>query len=246
MKCEKCGGNLTLEDVVCPHCEALNEHAVQHIREMNRYKSEFEDTREEVYSVTKSYVGISTRIIVIAVLVVLIIVCGLLSGEAYSIRGNMLRKEAVRSLEETCATMDSFLENRDYYALAIFCDERNIGTYDEEFAEYSSMIYASKQYVFLYDYIMKAVKPYEGMDMQNNVKWIAEQLNAFYKIFNTESIHYVGESGVDYEHAMQMQEQMYALLMAYCNLTMEDVEALAAMTNAERTLLLEERIIHEE
>lgn len=246
MKCEKCGGNLTLEDVVCPYCEALNEHAVQHIREMNRYKREFEGTREDVYSVTKSYVGISTRIIVIAVLVVLTIVCGLLSGEVYSIRSNMLKAEAKKNLEESKATLDAFLESRDYYALAAFSNEKRISAYDEEFEEYGTMIYAAKQYSFLYDYVMKGVKPYEGMDMQNNVKWIAEQLTAFYKIFDPEYVRYVGEAGADYEHALQMQEQIQALLMAYCNLTGEDVENLATMTNAERAILLEERIIHEE
>jgi len=245
MKCEKCGGNLTLEDVVCPHCEALNEHAVEHIREMNRYKQEFEDTREEVYSVTKSYAGITTRIAVIAVLVILTIVCGFISGEAYSIRGNMLKAEAKKNLKESMETLDYYLETRDYYALAAFSNEKNIRTYEEDFPEYDNLIYAAKQYAFLYDYIMKAAYPYEGADMQNNVKWIAEQLVAFYKIFNEESIYYVGDSEKDYKHAMQMQEQIYALLMAYCNLTKEDVEALATMTNAERTLLLEERLNHE-
>ena len=230
MKCENCGGNLTLEDVVCPHCEALNEHAVEHIREMNRYKREFEDTREEVYSVAKSYAGITTRIVVIAVLVVLTIVCGILGGEAYSIRGDMLKAEAKKNLEESKATLDYYLETRDYYALAAFSNEKNIHTYEGDFAEYDSMLYAAKQYAFLYDYIMKAAYPYEGMDMQNNVKWIGELLVAFYKIFDAESIHYVGESETDYEHALQMQEQIYALLMAYCNLTKEDVEALATMT----------------
>lgn len=245
MKCESCGGNLTLEDVVCPHCEALNEHAVQHIREMNRYKSEFEDTREEVYSVTQSYAGITARVIVIAVLVVLIIVCGLLSGESYSIRSKMLRAEAKRNLKETKATIEAYLEERDYYALAAFSNAKRISAYDEDFEEYGNMIYAANQYSYLYDYIMKVWKPYEGMDMQNSVKWIAEQLTAFYKIFNKEYVHYVGESGEAYEHAMQMQEQIQALLMAYCNLTKEEAEALPGMTNAERTLLLEERIIHE-
>ena len=245
MKCEKCGGNLTLEDVVCPYCEALNEHAVEHIREMNRYKREFENTREEVYTVTKSYASITTRIAVIAVLVVLIIVCSILRDEAYSIRGDMLKAEAKKNREESTETLDCYLENRDYYALAAFSYEKNISSYEEDFPEYNNMLYAAKQYALLYDYILKAAYPYEGMDMQNNAKRIAEQLINFYKIFDKENFHYVGESGRDYEHALQMQEQIKALLMAYCNLSKEEVETLANLTNAERTLLLEERIVHE-
>lgn len=246
MKCEKCGGSLTLEDVVCPHCEALNEHAVEHIREMNRYKSEFEGTREEVYTVTKNFAGITTRIIVIAALVVLIIICGLISGESYSIHGNMAEAKARRNMTETKQTLDNFLADYEYYAFASFCNENRINGYEDGFEEYNSMIYATQKYCYIYDYVMGTLNPYEGMDMQKQATWIAEQLSGFYKVFETSDYHYVGDSGPDYDNALAMQEQIHALLMAYCNLTKEEAEALPDMTNAERTLLLEERIGNEE
>ena len=100
MKCEKCGGNLSLEDVVCPHCDTLNEHAVQHIRDMNKYKKDYEGTKQEVYTVTKSYAGISVRIVIIAILVVLIVACSLLSEEFYSMKRKSEQAKSKKNVTE--------------------------------------------------------------------------------------------------------------------------------------------------
>lgn len=45
MKCKYCGGNLTLEQAYCPHCGRPNEEAAQHVKDMEHYKSNFEDTK---------------------------------------------------------------------------------------------------------------------------------------------------------------------------------------------------------
>lgn len=245
MKCEKCGGNLTLEDVVCPHCDALNEHAVQHIRDMNRYKKEFEGTKEEVYSVTKSYAGITVRIIIIAVLIILTVICGLVSGEAYSIRRNIRRAEANRNADEYKQRLEQYLADRDYYAFAAFCDENSIDTYEGNYTEYNHMIFATRYYSYIYDYIMGTLNPYEGMNMQNNIKWISDNLTEFYKIYNASeySYYYIGDSEEKWEMVLEVQEQIHALLIAYCGLTQEEVDAFPNMSDAQRAVLLEERIL---
>ncbi|MBQ7775590.1 MAG: hypothetical protein IJ379_06685 [Lachnospiraceae bacterium] len=242
MKCAKCGGNLTLEDVVCPYCEALNEHAVEHIREMNRYKKDYEGTKQDVYSVTKNYAGITVRIIIIAVLLVLIVICGLLSGEAYSIRRKIT--VAQRNEKECIEIMEQYLADREYYAMAVFCETNSINAYEEGFEEYNSIIYAVRHYRYIYDMVMRTLRPYEGADMQNNIGYIADYMNDFYKIFdeNTDAYYYVGDSQESLEAAQGMKEQLEALLMAYCGLTKEDVESLQGMTEAERALLIEERM----
>ena len=51
MKCKYCGGNLTLEQAYCPHCGRPNEEAAQHVKDMEHYKSNFEDTKSDVYEV---------------------------------------------------------------------------------------------------------------------------------------------------------------------------------------------------
>lgn len=45
MKCEFCGGTLSLENEYCPHCGRPNEHARKHIEDMRHYDSVYEETK---------------------------------------------------------------------------------------------------------------------------------------------------------------------------------------------------------
>lgn len=233
-----------MEDVVCPYCDALNEQAVEHIREMNRYKREFEGTKENVYSVTKNYAGITVRIVILAVLVVLTIVCGILGGEVYSIRRNIT--QARRDDSKCKEIMEEYLAERDYYALSIFCEENSIYSSEEGFEEYDSIIYAANYYSYLYDSIMRTLKIYEWEDMQTYSTRIAQYLNDFCKIFKeTDSYYFMGDTEKEKEVAAAMQEQIRALLMAYCGLTKEEAAALPDMSDAQRALVIEGGLLHE-
>ena len=71
MKCKYCGGNLTLEQAYCPHCGRPNEEAAQHVKDMEHYKSNFEDTKSDVYEVAEKNTEIMSHMIIITVLVIL-------------------------------------------------------------------------------------------------------------------------------------------------------------------------------
>ena len=71
MKCKYCGVNLTLEQAYCPHCGRPNEEAAQHVKDMEHYKSNFEDTKSDVYEVAEKNTEIMSHMIIITVLVIL-------------------------------------------------------------------------------------------------------------------------------------------------------------------------------
>lgn len=244
MKCKKCGGNLSLEDVVCPYCDELNEHAIQHIRDMNRYKREFQGTKDEVYSVTKRYAGITVRAIIIAVLVVLIVIFGLISERTYTIKRNIMVSNSSRNITEYMQTLDQFLEDRNYNAFHAFCEEHYIHTYDDNYDEYNCLIYATSQYCYIYEEIMEFHNPYDGSSLEDYTTMLSELLEQFYKIWDDENITYysVGDSEKNRKYALEIQEQIHALLITYCGLTEEDVKELPSMTSARRSLLLEEKM----
>lgn len=244
MKCKNCGGNLTLEDVVCPYCEAINEHAIEHIREMNRYKKDYEGTKQEVIDTTKNYAGITVRIIILAVLIVLMIVCGILGGKAFSIKRDIT--EATRSDDKCKKQIEEYLESRDYYALSVFLEAKSISTNSDDYENFRGVIYASSQYAYFYDYVMKVVKPREGSNVQSYYEWIGEEINSFYRVLDdTEFYCHVAPDHEHYEYILEMEEQMHALLITYCNLTQEQVENLRNMSKAEITLLIQEEAENE-
>ena len=246
MKCEKCGGNLTLEDVVCPYCDALNEHAVEHIREMNRYKREFEGTKDTIEAVAKSHSGIMIRIVTICVLIVLIIGCGILSSEAHSIRRNINQKNAKRELSDNQKILSQYLEDKDYYSFYAFINGRDIQTHMGEYEEYGNLYFISMQYMQIYDIVLKLNDKDAYTDKEYYKERLISVLNEFYRVYDEKEYCYVGESGRDFEVAMDVENRIKAFLVTYVGLNKEDVEDMAELTNVQRSVLIEERYLYEE
>ncbi len=245
MKCEQCGGSLKLEDVVCPYCEAVNPHAIQHIREMKRYKKEFEGTKEEVITTTRKYAGITTRVIIIAVLVILIVICGVLGGEAYSIRRKAIERQSVKHAEERKEVMEEYLEERQYYAFHVYCDENIIRSGTEGFEEYNCIFRMTSYYSYIYDSTMRVMRPYDGADVSGDIENISTCVNDFYKLYDDKTYAGIGDSEKNLEVAKGVEEQIKALLVAYCGVSKEDADALSGMSDAQRALIIEEGMMHD-
>ena len=246
MKCENCGGNLTLEDVVCPYCEAVNPHAIEHIRQMKRYQKDYEGTKEQVYDVTKRYVSVSVRIIVIAVLIVLIILCGVLSDEGYSLQRKLATAKSERKVEEYTEIIEEYLENHDYYALYSFLEANYIEYDTEGYEEYRTISRAVTQYVFLYGDVIRVIYPYSEESLKTYPGRIEGELASFYKLYDEENYVNIYDNPLHKDAVLQIEAQINALLVAYCGLTPEEAEGFKDMSQAQRMSLLEERILHEE
>ena len=140
--------------------------------------------------------------------------------------------------------MEEYLEDRDYYALSAFITNKYIDTYSEDYEEYRAIEHAARYYEYLYEVIMRANVSADTYDKQSSANMIAEYVNKFYEIFD-ESIagySYIGDSGKSREAALEMEEQIHALLIGYCGLTKEDVAEFMSMSDAARALVIEERM----
>lgn len=246
MKCENCGGNLTLEDVVCPHCEAVNPHAIEHIREMKRYQKDYEGTKEEVYAVTKRYVGVAVRIVIIAVLIVLLIVCGWMSGECYSLKRKAIQAKAERNVQAYKDTIDEYLEDGEFYALNFYLEVNMIELGLPAYEDYKAVISAVRNYSFFYSDVIWYMHPSGEKNLATFPTRIEQDLRQFYNLFDEENYINIYMQSQHKEYIMQMKEQMEVLLITYCNMTKEEAESIWDMSKAERMTLLEERLLHEE
>ncbi len=248
MKCENCGGNLSLEDLNCPYCGTINKHAQQHIRDMKRYHGEFQDTKKDVYATAKKYTGITVRALIIAALLVLSIVLAIIGSESYSIRRHILEKRAEHNYEQYSVIMDTYLENEEYIAFHAFVEANAIYGYDTPYEKYVPVMRVSNQYMYLYDYIMGMhTKIYQNKDkesIERQVGYLSEQLNDFYQALNMENYEYIkdGASLQNKAAIAQMEQNVNVLLQTYCGLTNEDVAGLKELSEAKRMVLLEERI----
>lgn len=249
MKCENCGGNLSLEDEACPYCGTINKHARQHIRDMKRYQGEFQATRKNVYAVTRKYAGITVRAVVITVLVILTVILGFIASESYSIKRNLRQNRAERNFAEYSAQMEQYLADEDYLAFYAFTEANYIYGYDAPYEKYMPAVRVSNQYIYLYETIMGAYtelqRDYADQEtLERHTQRVAEQLNYFYESLDMENYTYYegADSQMNRDALAGMERNAMALLQTYCGLSREDVESLPELTDARRMVLLEERM----
>ena len=159
MKCKYCGGNLTLEQAYCPHCGRPNEEAAQHVKDMEHYKSNFEDTKSDVYEVAEKNTEIMSHMIIITVLVILCVVVFVVSARSWSIHRGLLQFDAGIRQSSYMKQMEQYLEDEDYIGLSAFCDRHYIRPYssNNSYEKYQLLMEASGAYRYFYESLMKAV-----------------------------------------------------------------------------------------
>lgn len=249
MKCEKCGGNISLEALHCPFCGEINIHAQQHVKDMARYQGEFARTRTNVYTVTRNYAGIAVRAGIITVLLILIIVFCYIGNESYIIKNNMRESNANRSFKKYSAIMDEYLAQEDYLAFGAFCEANCIETYNTKYEKYYQVMSVCYAYYQLYDRIMaantaKAGDDFSERDRENYISSIVQTMEYYYRYLDEE--RYGSYEGADSEKERatiaQIKEDVHALLRAYCGLTEEDIAGFDSLSDAQRTIIIEERM----
>ena len=151
MKCKYCGGNLTLEQAYCPHCGRPNEEAAQHVKDMEHYKSNFEDTKSDVYEVAEKNTEIMSHMIIITVLVILCVVVFVVSARSWSIHRGLLQFDAGIRQSSYMKQMEQYLEDEDYIGLSAFCDRHYIRPYssNNSYEKYQLLMEASGAYLSL-------------------------------------------------------------------------------------------------
>lgn len=246
MKCESCGGNLSLEDVVCPHCDALNEHAVQHIRDMNKYRREFQGTQKEVQEVARNHSGIMVRVVAVCILIVLIVVGFILNKELYSIHGDMIERKAIKNAEQNMEMLDRYIEEGDYSAFNVFFSYTGVNTYSGPYEKYNRLRSATMHYANIYGSIMRLKKVDEYGTRETILKSIGDDMSYFYRFFQKDDFYYVEESDWQYPYICDIEDRIKALLITYMGVTREDVQNFREMTTAERNLVIEESCLDEE
>lgn len=246
MKCEFCGGDLSLEAEVCPHCGQLNKHAQQHIKDMKRYHGEFENTKKGVYSVAKKYTGVTVRCIIITVMVVLIVLLWLLYDNAYRIKRDILRNQASKKEEEYSEILDEYLAEEDYRGFLNFCEMNGISLYyeDGEFYQYRRLINATSRYFQVAIKVMELTVSRE----EANISYLCSNLSEFYDYLDAEKYSYYEDLNNEmvWQTLERLEENLKLTLRTYCNLTEEEADSLKELSDAKRTVLIEEKLLNDE
>lgn len=246
MKCNYCGGNLSLRDELCPHCGRVNRDAAQHIRDMRHYRGEFEETKEEVYTESRWHSGISSKVILLAVLVVLIVVFVLIENFFYEVSYRAKKMMAALRTETYCERLENYLEKEEYIELQAFAAAKRL-QYTDGYEKYESVIGAAQSYANVSVQIMEFSQA-EEEELSEQAEYLADSMEYFYKWSDMGYYDWMKETSTEENETAlkQMRENIKALLMTYCGLTEEETEQLETMSNAKRAILLETGVRRDE
>lgn len=247
MKCPYCGAPLDLDDNFCSHCGKLNEQVKQHVDDMNRFKSEFIETKEEVYQTTKRYTATTVRIVVAAMLVVLNVAVAIFGARYYSFERMMKEADCERHFDEYTAILDEYLANGEYHAFYNFMTVHHVPTYDSAYEQYNQVESLVSQYIYIYEYLINASTEEDLYYRENLCKYTADTLEYFYECLDTERYSYY--ENIDREENLNaiadLKEKVEMLLVTYGNLSTEDAAQYETYTSAKRAMLLEEGLLHD-
>ncbi len=240
MKCKNCGAELNLEDPYCRYCGAPNEFAQQHIRDMEHYQKEFEQTKKDVYSKTGSYVGITSRIIVLVVIIALILGSVILTNNSYMLYSWNQKRIADKNYKKFSQQLDSYLENGEYEKIHAFAEYYRIYSYDDgKYEKYNNVISAANHYYYIMDDCRQIATEVEGSEAA--YRSLASSVNSFirYDIPDSSSNSYKVYTDEDTAYILDMYENIKAMLVTYVGVTDEEAESLLELSERKRTILIE-------
>ena len=244
MKCNYCGGNLSLEAETCPYCGRPNEQAQKHIKAMKRYHSDFETTQRGVRDSTHRYTSAVIRVVTIAVLCILIVAAFIIGGRSYELRRMWIQNRAEKNASEYMEIMDRYLAEEDFLAFNAFCNENYIYAYDSAYEKYAPVERVSQNYLYVYTDIMRVVCPPKYQDMESILETLVESLDYFYGSLDMENYqYYEGADNEQNRQALQaMERNVTRMLQTYCGLSQEEAEGFKDLTKARRAVMLEEAV----
>ena len=244
MKCPNCGGQMGLEDAVCPYCNTPNAMAAKHQSDMAHFRQEYQRTQADVMQKTSFMQRHGSWLIVLSVLLVALIGGIVLQAGAWDIGHSIRTRNVERGMVEASQVMDSYLEAGDYGKFLGYYDANNISLDYEN--PYQGLRSAANAYVNLIRDISTLNDPnrtYSPEHLASVYGYLAEDLNRIFTLeeqftYNTDK-YLPADKRVYIE---DIRDRSTAIAKAYFGLTDEQIRDIPNMSTKRLAKLIEEGI----
>ncbi len=248
MKCPYCNNNLNIEDKFCPYCGKENQFAKEHQESMEQYDADYSATKKDVIAETKRFQTKTIRITILAVMAAVAAAFLILAMSADDINYSRREKAVLAKADRHKAALNALMEERDYLAVDEYLDANHM-SYARGFEEYYAVEQASHYYSYFYGSLLELLS--RRLDEPDRTYYTSDQeilteigghigkINEACKVekwyeekgcYTPEKMAYMND----------LQTQVAVLVSAYLNVSQEDAEQLASMSEARIIVLLEE------
>lgn len=250
MTCKYCGGELSPEDIRCPHCNRKNTFAAVHRASMKHYQSAYGATKEQVQRKTGAF-RMRTLWILAAALVCAGFILWMLWGafrddrqQAFANAGNRKNYDAI------VTQIQEYLADGDYSGLTQYSKEKELLDDKGVFKTYYPILYAARFYANVEKDIQTDSERYseKGEGSMDYVEILCVDLDSFYDA--TYLKYYEDIAGaVNEENAAAletMKADMSTLLQDQLGISTEITANFDELTGAKREQILREELGQED
>ena len=247
MNCAHCGAPMTLEDKFCPHCGTPNAQAAQHSRDMAHYNREFEKTRRGVYGTLKAYKGITARLILLVIAIVIMIVVFAMDNSVYSLYRSHMQREARAHADEVEAQILEYMEHMDYVSLARYSEHYSLAHYrfedDDIFGKYYPALVLARDYTNLYADMMPIATMDDPSERRSSWSIVCDDITHLYKhLYDADEYFYEdGDPDLSAKAASDIEKLTDALLIRYLKFDPDEAGEFHTMGAGKRSAFIEEK-----
>lgn len=176
MKCQYCGNNIGIEDEVCPHCGKENTQAAKHIADMQKYKEDYDKTKDNVIKKSTKFNDRTARIAIIALMIMIVAVMLVISRyysdfETRNKRNEeKIAKEVEKNKGDIAATLKEMEEHRDYLAMDYYVLNHQLRG-NRDYNDYERVFSAAICHTAIYTDIINIVDGYNHYGNSGNRDW---------------------------------------------------------------------------
>ena len=245
MKCNKCGGDLNIEQAFCPHCGNRNQYFEAHRKDMASYEQRFSQTEEEVTKKANITGKKAVFVTIVAVFAALILAEVIVLLNLNSINYYIVQYRNNKNSKEIAKELASLEDEGDYLNLGEYYYKYAIGCHDDAVKDFDVVGGASEEYVYFVN--MLATIAY-GDTRYDDPYNLASRINNFLI-----TVYHYRESAIDrpedpryaakhFETINNIIEEMHAYLREYLDIDRETAERFPDMNDAERLAILQEKL----
>lgn len=254
MKCQYCGGNLGLDNEVCPYCGRENTKAKKYIDTKKGYQKEFAETEQKVRKLVKINAR-TGRAIFIALMVLITAIMAAISHESDDAATRIKRRE--QKIEKTVnsnidgisAKLQEMERNREYLEMSYYVLNYRLRSHNG-FEEYTRVFSAVYSYESVFADILNMASGFDYYGQNEVSDWcrgIAHSVTTWNKYVDGEfwgdaadSAMHSGEHGA---FLADIKVAVHDMVQVYFDLTDEQADAMWTMETDELETLLYDQFL---